>query len=50
MQPKPYLTVQVSTEKHNSNHNQWGSHEAMSNSHLPELSNVSKKISLILHT
>ena len=27
-----------------------GSHEAMSNSHLPKLSNVSKKISLILHT
>ena len=27
-----------------------GSHKAMSNSHLPKLSDISKKISLILHT
>ena len=48
MQPKPYLTELAPTEKHNFDHQlktNKDSHEAMSNSRLPRLSNVSKKIS-----
>ena len=52
MQLKPYLNVLVPKEKHNFDHqrtpNQKRSHEVISNSRLPKLSNVSKKITLII--